>query len=225
MSIRITNIIDPGHFWAQSIANRNEDYLSEINDTLKNKKLIPTTKLIVGNLYAAPFEKQYHRARCEGVIPDRTGKNTVEVFFIDYGNKCEVPEDSLKLLPQKLQSIPAQALECVLCLIKPSLLLNSRGKWIDQAHRLFSKITFSETGPKNLIADIYSVTQGVIALELFENNQQVPSTFDHRGRIRFTGVQERKSINQILLDKNYAEPAEESYLSKVRTSTGNSVGK
>ncbi|XP_044735251.1 probable ATP-dependent RNA helicase spindle-E [Chrysoperla carnea] len=212
ITIRISHVIDPGHFWVQNVGFQYDEILSEIGKIL-SKKLIPVTlaNVVVGEIYAAPFEGAYYRVRCIGVIPLKNGKYCVQVFYVDYGNISDVPVEDLRILPPDLLNYPAQAYECVLCQLKPSILLHNRAEWTDKAHDLFYNLTHDRI----LLAKVYSVTQGIVSIELLEPAEERPSRINKKTLRPMNGqVPTERSINQILLDNGYATPSEESYLSK-----------
>lgn len=141
-------------------------------------------------------------------------------MFIDYGNTCFVMLNDLRELTEGLlKTKPPQAMECVLSNIKPSQISNPRGIWSDTINDMFDSVTNGCTlyGQvrslkyillislyiTHVIVQVYSVVDGVVYLELYK---QLPRIHD----------MENKSLNQWLIEKGYADHAEESYLSKVR---------
>lgn len=71
-----------------------------------------------------------------------------KVYFIDYGNSCSVPVDSLKELNPKIKElfkIPPLAFECTLAEIAPSVLKDSRGYWTPDAISKFADLVFNKT--------------------------------------------------------------------------------
>lgn len=57
-------------------------------------------------------------------VPERRGEKklfyTVRVHFIDVGHEREVKSYQLLLLPEQFHSLPGQAIEIVVCNVKPA---------------------------------------------------------------------------------------------------------
>lgn len=115
------------------------------------------------------------------------------MLFVDYGNTQTVDIEHLRSLPEAAQIKPAQAMECVLANVQPSLIKNPKGLWSDQATQIFVEKTEGFV----LCAKVYSVVNSVVHLELYKSQQRRNVT-----------------LNQWLIDQGYAQPCEESYLSK-----------
>jgi len=69
----------------------------------------------------------------------------MQVFFIDYGNtKAVKPSDLLDFSDEttkaEILEVPAQAFECTLSEIQPSLIHNSQGLWTDEALHEFRRV-------------------------------------------------------------------------------------
>lgn len=118
----------------------------------------------------------------------------LKVIFIDYGNTQEVDIVELKYLPESLRMKPPQAMECVLANIQPSVMENPRGLWTERANQFVRNKIDGAT----LMAKIYSVVNNVVHLEVYKSQYQQDVT-----------------LNEILIERGFAQPAEESYLSKV----------
>jgi hypothetical protein len=70
---------------------------------------------------------------------------SVQVFFIDYGNTEALKLSDLRdfgdeTIAAEILEVPAQAFECTLSEIQPSLIRNSRGLWTDEALREFRRV-------------------------------------------------------------------------------------
>lgn len=115
------------------------------------------------------------------------------MLFIDYGNTQLVDVQDLKCLPEPAKVKQPQAMECVLAKIQPSLMQNPKGLWSECADRIFKE----KIDGLVLCAKVYSVVNSVVYLELYKTQQRQTAT-----------------LNQWLIDQGYAQPAEESYLSK-----------
>ncbi|XP_071453953.1 probable ATP-dependent RNA helicase spindle-E [Hetaerina americana] len=214
MSIQISHIIDPGHFWAQNSDLTTCKLLSHLitllngsqaqdpdNHTLPPPQLLPLGgSPIIGMVYAAPFQdedqKWYYRARVVSVYAGTIERPPmVQIFYVDYGNSALIETSQLRRYPpellEEISNYECQAFECILSEIQPSLLKDSKGLWSPDASKFFASLV----NGKQLFAMVYSVVHGVISLDLKDENG--------------------KSINQRLIDMGFAERSEESYLSKV----------
>ncbi|XP_075884804.1 putative ATP-dependent RNA helicase TDRD12 isoform X2 [Nelusetta ayraudi] len=78
-------------------------------------------ELVEGRLYAVLLEEEVHRVKVLSVS-DREEKlfRTVRVRFIDVGNEREVKSYQLLVLPEQFHSLPGQAVEIVVCRVKPA---------------------------------------------------------------------------------------------------------
>ncbi|KAG8222127.1 hypothetical protein J437_LFUL002124 [Ladona fulva] len=215
ISLQISHIIDPGHFWAQHADAGTCNLLTQLIEMLNGTegmvnncasnppRLLPLSEPPkMGKVYAVPFTDSvtwYYRARVVAINAGSTGNiQSVQVFFVDYGNTIQVNSRELREFPPVLVqkgilSIESQAYECVLSAIQPSILRNTTGTWSDESIKIFQQYVEG----KVLYGKIYSVVHGVISLELIENSN------------------DEISINQKMIDLGFAERAEESYLSKV----------
>nr|CAD7401835.1 unnamed protein product [Timema cristinae] len=211
IAITISNPIDPGHFWAQYSDERGS--LQRIMHCLNAQNVRSLVSLSgrprVGQLLAAPYTDSdhtilYYRARVDSITLTPSG-NSVEVFFIDYGNTEHVKESALRDFDQSLfddgefgiMGIPAQAMECVLCEIRPSLMANPRGHWTQRA---INELERGEEIIEYICVQVYSVVHNVVSMQLITMAASTKNTVN---------------INDWLVLKNHAERAEESYLSKV----------
>lgn len=117
------------------------------------------------------------------------------MLFIDYGNTQEVDVKDLKYLPEACKTKQPQAMECVLAHIQPAFNENNmKGLWSKRAN----DFVYEKINQAVLCAKVYSVVNDIVNLELY-------TTLHTNSAI----------LNQILIQRNFAQPAEESYLSKV----------
>lgn len=208
IQLLISHIVDPGHFWAQNVdASSSQQQVWLFQKLNENSDLLkPLTELPqVGKIYVAPYTEysrtHYYRARVESVNSRKSKDSVIQVFFIDYGNTEAVKPSDLRniddeYIKDRILEVPAQAFECTLSEIQPSLIHNSQGLWTDEALKEFKRVVHG----KVFYGKVYSVVHGVVSLELIKqthsSNQQV-------------------NINHWLIEKGYAQRADESYLSKV----------
>jgi len=206
--ITVTEVVECGHFWAKIMEPTSDELEMNIMGTLNTGgRLQPIShRLTPGTLVAAPYvdqgQEQFYRARVETVntekVPASGGVSrsliTVEVFYIDFGNRDTVNIDRLCELPGHLQTLPHLAREFFLKGVRPSSVTCSNGVWNNKASRIFQTRTLNKT----LLAQVYSVVDGAFRVELVE---------------RLPGGAEL-SFNNELVRLNLGEPAEEPYLSQ-----------
>ena len=94
-----------------------------------------------GCIVMAPYLDEYFRAK---VIACLEAANTVRVYFIDFGNEETVRLCDLRVIPDVLLLFPPLAMECVLTAIRPSLIKDSKGKWIPEATQWFASQTLDQ---------------------------------------------------------------------------------
>ena len=123
-------------------------------------------QVLVGNIYLAPFNEDYFRARIESVD---SSTNTVHVFFIDFGNVEDVMLEDLIVINKKglydlgvsvmaLIKVPALAIECSLAHVRPNPIVN---EWTSEATKAFeSMLHRPDQEGRKLVAEIYSATTG-----------------------------------------------------------------
>ncbi|KAK3092629.1 hypothetical protein FSP39_005160 [Pinctada imbricata] len=200
--LTVTSVLECGHFWAQYHEEKNYYDLQLVQGQLNQGQLQPLyDKIYTGMFVAAPFTDEtteYYRARIESIdrksLRNGQWKETVTVFFVDFGNTETMDRLDLRTLHGNMLEIPFQAVECFLCRIRPSAVGCPDGKWTKAASNKFASIVNGKT----LYGQIFSIVRNALRLELIEpfpNGRQL-------------------SINQVLIDEGLADPAEESFLSK-----------
>ncbi|KFM08671.1 Putative ATP-dependent RNA helicase TDRD9, partial [Aptenodytes forsteri] len=195
LSIKITEIVEVGHFWGYRIDEKNRTVLqaltAEINyQNLMDLPVSPHPELVC----LAPFthleNRGYYRARILYVCGD-----FAEVFFVDYGNRSKVPLKKLKEIPSCLQELPFQALEFKICKMRPSAKSLVCGeRWSYSASQRFASLVNGYT----LLVKVYSLVHSVLHVDVF----------------RYSRCKELVNIRDVLIEECYAELAEESYESQ-----------
>ncbi|XP_069639431.1 ATP-dependent RNA helicase TDRD9 isoform X3 [Haliaeetus albicilla] len=129
LSIKITEIVEVGHFWGYRIDEKNRTVLQALTAEINYQNLmdLPVSPH-PGLVCLAPFthaeNREYYRARILYVCGD-----FAEVFFVDYGNRSKVPLKKLKEIPGCLRELPFQALEFKMCKMRPSAKSLVCGEW------------------------------------------------------------------------------------------------
>ncbi|NXP21578.1 TDRD9 helicase, partial [Scytalopus superciliaris] len=195
LSIKITEIVEVGHFWGYRIDEKSMTVLQALTAEINYQNLrdlsVPARPDL---LCLAPFtyleNRGYYRACVLYVHGD-----FAEVFFVDYGNRSEVPLNKLKEIPSCLQGLPFQALEFRICKMRPSARSIVCGeRWSYSASQRFASLVNGHT----LLVEVYSVVHGVLHVDL----------------LRYSRCKDLVNIRDVLIAECYAEPAEESYESR-----------
>ncbi|KAF7278535.1 hypothetical protein GWI33_008239 [Rhynchophorus ferrugineus] len=188
--VHISSFIDAGHFWVQNDDDITNQLLYQIEESLNRQRLIRLKELPkVGSIYATNYKEDGLYYRCK--VLATCGKFS-QVIFIDYGNKEEVETVNLYHLPQRPQCMVSPlAYECVLFGVKPSFRHNPSGIWSDSVNKEVHHLTDAVL----LYAQVYSVVNDLVEVEVFRNEQS------------------NVSLNQYLVTKGFAEPCNPSYLS------------
>ncbi|XP_017584630.1 PREDICTED: putative ATP-dependent RNA helicase TDRD9 isoform X1 [Corvus brachyrhynchos] len=195
LSIRVTEVVEVGHFWGYRTDEKNTAVLKALNAEINYQNLMDlAVPPRVDVLCLAPFtylgKRGYYRAHVLYVHGD-----LAEVFFVDYGNRSEVPLNKLKEIPSCLQELPFQALEFKMCKMCPSAQSLVCGEpWSCSASQRFASLVSGCT----LLVEVYSLVHGVLHVDVFR----------HSGRRGLV------NIRDVLIEECYAELAEESYESR-----------
>ncbi|KAG8126545.1 hypothetical protein E2320_021641, partial [Naja naja] len=118
------------------------------------------------------------------------------VFYVDYGNKSKVALNQLREIPSDLQELPFQALEFKMRRIRPSASSLVCGEqWSYAANQRFASLVSDHV----LMVKIFSIVHGILHVDVFQ----------------CSGIANVVNISTILIEEGYAEPADDSYESKV----------
>ncbi|XP_075609122.1 ATP-dependent RNA helicase TDRD9 [Balearica regulorum gibbericeps] len=195
LSIKITEIVEVGHFWGYRIDEKNRTVLqaltAEINyQNLMDLPVSPHPELVCLAPFTQLENRGYYRARILYVCGD-----FAEVFFVDYGNRSKVPLKKLKEIPSCVRELPFQALEFKMCKMRPSAKSLICGEWWSySATQRFASLVNGYT----LLVEVYSLVHGVLHVDVF----------------RYSRCKELVNIRDVLIEECYAELAEESYESQ-----------
>ncbi|XP_062350742.1 ATP-dependent RNA helicase TDRD9 [Cinclus cinclus] len=195
LSIRVTEIVEVGHFWGYRTDEKNTAVLQALNAEIDYQNLMDlAVPPRVDVLCLAPFtylgRRGYYRAHVLYVHGD-----SAEVFFVDYGNRSEVPLNKLKEIPSCLQGLPFQALEFKICKMCPSARSLVCGeRWSCSASQRFASLVSGCT----LLVEVYSLVHGVLHVDVFRHS-------GHKGLL---------SVRDVLIQECHAQLAEESYKSQ-----------
>uniref|UniRef100_UPI00398E9638 ATP-dependent RNA helicase TDRD9 isoform X3 n=1 Tax=Pristiophorus japonicus TaxID=55135 RepID=UPI00398E9638 len=193
-TMNVTEVVEVGHFWGYRTDGESLHTLSKLMTQINELKLTPLTVEPCPDFCLAPFtdcsETHYYRAKVLQVSGD-----SAEVFFVDYGNTARVTPDLLRNIPHNLLELPFQALQCQICNMRPSAYsLISGDQWSAKARRRFSFLV------KNcvLLVKVFSIVHNMLRVDLSIQTSKVDS-----------------NVREILISEGFAEPAEETYESKI----------
>uniref|UniRef100_A0A8C9Z2I9 RNA helicase n=1 Tax=Sander lucioperca TaxID=283035 RepID=A0A8C9Z2I9_SANLU len=109
---------------------------SEMTSYYANKKP-GVHEVLEGGLYAVQEDEVFHRVKILSV-PDRGGRLFFSVFarFIDVGKEEEVKSHQILQLPEQFHSLPGQAVEIIVCRVKP---VDAETDWHPKVTRALSQ--------------------------------------------------------------------------------------
>ncbi|XP_036398195.1 ATP-dependent RNA helicase TDRD9 [Megalops cyprinoides] len=192
--VSITEVVEVGHFWGFLADEASLEKQRRMTAAINSRELRRVSVSLYPSLLClAPFESeetgQYFRAKVLHVWG-----NSVEVFFVDYGNTTQVSCSSLRDLPADLATPPFQAQEFQVAGIRPSaqsMILG--GQWSCGARNRF--ITLANG--RSLIVSLFSILHGVMRVSLFISTDTLST-----------------SVADIMVQEGHAQKAEESFESK-----------
>ncbi|XP_065694891.1 ATP-dependent RNA helicase TDRD9 isoform X3 [Patagioenas fasciata] len=195
LCIKITEIVEVGHFWGYRIDEKNRTVLQALTAEINYQNLMDLSVSPHPDLVClAPFSQLGNRGYCRARILCVCG-DFAEVFFVDYGNRSKVPLNRLKEIPSCLRELPFQALEFKIHKMRPSAKSFVCGEgWSYSASQRFASLV----NGYSLLVEVYSVVHSVLYVDVF----------------RYSRCNELVNIRNVLIEECFAEPAEESYESK-----------
>ncbi|KAI9547393.1 hypothetical protein NQZ68_016942 [Dissostichus eleginoides] len=113
----------------QNMASEMKDFYADKNPGVE--------KILEGGLFAVQEDNFYHRVKILSV-PDRGDRLffTVFVRFIDVGKEEEVKSHQILKLPERFHSLPGQAVEIIVCRVKP---VDAETDWHPKVTRAISQ--------------------------------------------------------------------------------------
>ncbi|XP_003453141.1 ATP-dependent RNA helicase TDRD9 isoform X1 [Oreochromis niloticus] len=193
--VNITKVMEVGHFWGFQADEASLEKQRQLTAEINTCTLHPLTVSLYPNLLClAPYsefneQSMYYRAK----ILHMRG-NTVEVFFLDYGNNEIVSCSSLRELPSDLLSHPFQAQEFQVTGMRPSnqsIILGNQ--WSSCARNRFINLVKGQS----LIVSLYSILYDVMRVDLLIHSETANT-----------------SVVDLLVEEGHAVKAEESFDSK-----------
>ncbi|XP_057715243.1 ATP-dependent RNA helicase TDRD9 [Corythoichthys intestinalis] len=193
--VNVTLVVDVGHFWGFQADEASIEKQSQLTGEINSRTLQPVTVLLYPNLLClAPYSDTneqglYYRAKILHIHG-----NTVEVFFLDFGNTQVVQCKDLRELPSDLQSQPFQAQEFQVVSMRPSPeSIITGNQWSSRARQRFTALVKGHS----VMVSLYSILHRVMRVELFIHSEMT-----------------NKSVVDIFVEEGYAVHVEESFDSK-----------
>ncbi|XP_034432345.1 ATP-dependent RNA helicase TDRD9 isoform X2 [Hippoglossus hippoglossus] len=193
--VNITEVVEVGHFWGFQADEASLETQRCLTAEINKHTLLPMPVSLYPNLRClAPYsevneQSAYYRAK---ILHIRG--NTVEVFFLDFGNTAVVACSSLRELPSDLLPYPFQAHEFQVSGMRPSaqsIILGNQ--WSSRARDRFRTLVKGNS----LIVSVYSILHNVMRVQLLINTETTNT-----------------SVVDILVEEGHAVKAEESFDSK-----------
>ncbi|XP_039224874.1 ATP-dependent RNA helicase TDRD9 isoform X2 [Crotalus tigris] len=200
LSICVTEIVEVGHFCGYRTDERSMAVLQKLSAEINQLELTSLSIRPYPDLVClAPFtewEKEtYYRVQVLYVSGDHA-----EVFYVDYGNRSKVALYQLREIPSHLRELPFQALEFKMRRIHPSARSLVCGEqWSYAANQRFASLVSDHV----LMVKIFSIVHGILHVDVFQ----------------CSSITNMVNICTILIEEGYAEPADDSYESKLNHET------
>ncbi|XP_055384477.1 probable ATP-dependent RNA helicase spindle-E [Condylostylus longicornis] len=200
---RISYIENCGKFWfrPKQVENQLKHIVAELNNNESLYKFASDNQVSRGMIVAAKHKGKFFRAKILRREEESKLSNIrFRVIFIDYGDVLSISLSDLYGINQNHQNsvlvdLPPRVFECYLAGIAPSAINCTSGHWIEHSTNYFKDVMKQEYEKnKEIVLEIYSVVNGICA------------TFVHIGS---------ETINDILVEKNFAQYCEENYMSKI----------
>ncbi|XP_041669386.1 ATP-dependent RNA helicase TDRD9 [Cheilinus undulatus] len=194
--INITKVLEVGNFWGFQADEASLEKQRRLTADINMHTLQPVTVSLYPNLlclapYAEPNEQcMYYRAK---ILHIRG--NSVEVFFLDFGNTSVVAISSLREIPAEVLSHPFQAQEFQVIEMRPSagsIILGNQ--WSSRARNRFITLVKG----RSLLVSLYSILHDVMRVELLISTET-----------------SNTSVLDILVEEGHAVKTEESFDSKM----------
>ncbi|XP_051769791.1 tudor domain-containing protein 1 isoform X3 [Ctenopharyngodon idella] len=135
-------------------------------------------------------DAQWYRA----MVLEVCGESKARVYFVDYGNSCEVEAAHLKAITQSLLKLPFQAIRCWLAGVEPV-----EGQWSKEAMHKFRALCAGQP----LSGKVLSITEKGYGVELQSAGQSIAAVLvsEHLaracGQVKQPPLQPTKPSNQI----------------------------
>ncbi|XP_029197826.2 tudor domain-containing protein 5-like isoform X1 [Acropora millepora] len=167
IEVCVTHVIDPHHFWVMMIENwpKLQALSEEIRQFYSSRESstyrMPYWFVSVGQACCALYDDgSWYR----GLVAGINSEESIEVFYVDYGNSARLPLSSLRVLRSQFIKLPAQALPSKLAYIEP---FDGGKEWSAGATHRFYHLTKNY---RNLVGLVCGVKEDVLSLCLCDTN-------------------------------------------------------
>ncbi|XP_055032396.2 tudor domain-containing protein 1 [Misgurnus anguillicaudatus] len=215
----VTTLKSLDEFYCYNYSSADVHSLTELTPELmkhcesQRAPFTPTVKEPCCALFSG--DGQWYRA----MVLEACGDGKFKVYFVDYGNSCEVEAVHLKAISSGLLKLPFQAIRCWLAGIEP---LDTQ--WSKEALNRFQDLCASQP----LSGKVVSITEKGYGVELESSGQSITALLLSEKLVRPHGLKQSppKTTDQIealptLKPIDQKPPAEEP--TKVNNSTANAV--
>lgn len=200
----ISEVVSPSIFWIQQMQSRIEALMEEIKTFYNNSDLkLPAIQPKVGMFCCACFTTDdcWYRARIIAIhlSPCTVMEGiSVDVIYVDYGNRERIPVSRLRPLHPRFMTDPAQAVCCRLARVKPSG--KASAHWSKEETDFFTKVTVG----KELTALVVRQPGSCSSLDL----PAIDLLFDH-----YINENETRLVDvaRLMASQNQALPDDQAY--------------
>ncbi|KAG9267905.1 tudor domain-containing protein 1 isoform X2 [Astyanax mexicanus] len=160
----ISVLENPGEFYCYNYSTEGLQTLAELSSVLMKHCDTERTPFspAVGEPCCALFSGDGRWYR--GMVQSVEGEGKAKVYFVDYGNSCEVEVTHLRAIDPSLLKHPFQAIRCTLAGVEPA-----GGQWNGTAVQRFGELCIG----KQLSGKVLSITERGYGVELKCNGQDV----------------------------------------------------
>ncbi|PRD28454.1 UNVERIFIED_CONTAM: ATP-dependent RNA helicase TDRD12 [Trichonephila clavipes] len=198
--VYVSSVISPQQVYVQRVkfVKCLEELLEKINAKVTAGKVKKCSTLLNGMHCIAPFDEdnRYYRAVVTNVSPDN---DDVQLFFVDFGDSCYSPKDSIYDLSPDFMLLPFQAIECELDGINAP-----HGGWSDKGIEYLTDLTKDEEGCMKIL-EIKAYTKLIC--------------YDAGNRYKVDIWNSEKTLSEQLLEEGLANPGEKSVPSEISVET------
>ncbi|XP_064177328.1 tudor domain-containing protein 1 isoform X4 [Anguilla rostrata] len=164
VELAISMVENPGEFYCHHYNAKDIHALKELSGQVlehcrsQGAPFMPT----VGEPCCAVFpgDGSWYRAMVLGLAPNKKAS----VYFVDYGNTCEVEQTHVQAIPPQFLKLPFQAIRCWLAGVEPP-----QGGWGADAVRRFQVLSVG----RQLQARVCSITERGFGVELMSDGRSI----------------------------------------------------
>ncbi|KAJ8365184.1 hypothetical protein SKAU_G00140150 [Synaphobranchus kaupii] len=183
----ISVIENPGEFYCHRYCAKDIHALKDLSGQVLEHCQSQSTPFTpaVGEPCCAVFpgDASWYRAMVLGLAPDKVAT----VYFVDFGNTCEVEQTHMQAIPHQFLKLPFQAIRCWLAGVEPR-----QGGWGGDAASRFQVLSVG----RQLQARVCSITERGFGIELMSDGQNIAAQLVAEGLAAASGEQEPAAAAQ-----------------------------